>query len=235
MNTDYEKSSFEQKAFELLAPLAGNCPDSVWDNVNIELAARKAEADNKWFKKAVNSPKTVLVAAGVIAVVTLSSWMLFMNKGGHTTVAANTTVQQAPQPVKQTPVKEDKPVPVAVAANTNNTADQNPVPAPAPVVNQPMAQSPVIVHNTALVTPVPTPAPLANKPTATAPQKPVVNSANTNGSPLIGHNDPVFDVSASPDAATLKGNNKQSSDSSATVHRGVSSVQAEIPIMDTAQ
>jgi|GEM_PF-1993913 len=234
MSTDYEKSSFENKAFELLAPLAGNCPDSVWDNVSVELAARKAEADNKWFKKAANSPRTALIAAGIIAVVTLSSWMLFMNKGSHNTVAVNTTVQQAPQPVKQTPVKEDKPAPVAVAANTNNTAVQNPAPAPTPVVNQPVAQNPVVMHNAALVTPVP--APVANKPAATVPQKPVVNSSPVNGSPIIGHNDPVFDASTSPDAATIKSSDsKQRSDSSATVHRGISSVQAEIPIIDTAQ
>jgi hypothetical protein len=73
MKMDYANSNCERRARELLAPLAGVCPDSVWEGISTDLEAKRAEANNKWLNKLGSAPKTPLIIAGAIAIITLSA------------------------------------------------------------------------------------------------------------------------------------------------------------------
>ncbi|HWY98252.1 MAG TPA: hypothetical protein VNY36_04110, partial [Bacteroidia bacterium] len=76
MKMDYANNNCERRARELLAPLAGVCPDSVWDGISIDLEAKRAETNSKWLNKLSSAPKIPLIAAGIIIVITLSAWMI---------------------------------------------------------------------------------------------------------------------------------------------------------------
>ena len=222
MSTDYANSSFEQKARELLSPLSAACPDTVWESLTADLAARRAEADNKWFK-AANTPKTALIAASVIAVITLSSWLFFTNKGNkHNAEVVNTNVQPpAPQKANVALVNENKPAtPVAVVVKKDSVIPQ----APVPVQSQPLVQ------NNGVQAPVLSAGMIKNKPVAK--EQP---SADNSSSPIIVRKD-VFDASTSPDAPPDKGGLSDLNDDTAkTVHRGISSAQTETAVSDSIQ
>jgi hypothetical protein len=104
MRMDYVNSNCEGKARELLAPLTGACPDSVWENVSIALAEKRKEAENKWMNKIGNIPKVPLLAAAVISVVAISSWLYFTHKSSNlngrvtsASIVSNTPPVKAPE------------------------------------------------------------------------------------------------------------------------------------------
>jgi len=101
MKTDYASSNCEQRARELLAPVTGACPASVWENVSIELEANRIEAENTWLNKLNNAPRTPLIAAAVVVVITLSSWLILSHKSTNKTEAV---AQVTSVPVSSTPV-----------------------------------------------------------------------------------------------------------------------------------
>jgi hypothetical protein len=101
MKTDYASSNCEQRARELLAPVTGVCPDSVWENISIELEANRKEAENTWLNKLNNTPRTPLIAAAVVVVITLSSWLILSHKSTNKT---ETVAQVTPVPVSNTTV-----------------------------------------------------------------------------------------------------------------------------------
>ncbi len=103
MRMDYVNSNCEGKAKELLAPLTGACPDSVWENVNIALDEKRKEAESKWMNKISNVPKVPLLAAAIISVIAISSWFFFSHRSSNlngsvasTAIVSNTPSVKAP-------------------------------------------------------------------------------------------------------------------------------------------
>ncbi len=144
MKMDYASNNCEKRAHELLAPLAGICPDSVWESVCVELETKRAEANSKWLNKLSSSPKIPLVAAGSLALVIISSWMFLTHKSVQSnssiasSVPVKSTVAPTPKPsvnssasiVPAVPVKKDS-VPVVIS----------PVQATIPISNQPLVKN----------------------------------------------------------------------------------------------
>jgi len=125
MKMDYASSSCEGKAHELLAPLTGACPDSVWESISSELEERRLKAKNNWLNK-LNSSRTPLIVIGAIVVITISSWSFFNYKKIQKTEAANTNIplkQVAKQPVTNsvTPIVKQ----VAVVGSNSDIVNQN--------------------------------------------------------------------------------------------------------------
>lgn len=121
---DYASSNSEKRAHELLLNLAGACPESVWENISIELETKRKEAEGKWAMKIANMPKMPLVVAGVVIIITASAWMVvnYVSKHAEKSVMNKT----------EAPVVDIKPV-------ANNTA---PVQVSVPVVNNNSVQQP---------------------------------------------------------------------------------------------
>ena len=104
MRMDYVNSNCEGKAKELLAPLTGACPDSVWENVNIALEEKRKEAESRWMNRINNVPRVPLLAAAAILVVTISSWLFFTHRNGNlngnltsASIVSNTPTVKAPE------------------------------------------------------------------------------------------------------------------------------------------
>jgi len=104
MRMDYVNSNCEGKAKELLAPLTGACPDSVWENVSVALDERRKEAENRWINKINNVPKVPLLVAAAISVIAISSWLFFIHRSGNlkesntsTAMVSNTSPVKAPE------------------------------------------------------------------------------------------------------------------------------------------
>ncbi|HTA82228.1 MAG TPA: hypothetical protein VK783_04825 [Bacteroidia bacterium] len=110
MKMDYASNNCEGRARELLAPLTGVCPDSVWENVSTDLDARRREMENKWVNKINNVPKMPLLAAAAIAVISISAWMFFSHRD-NTLSASTVSISNISEPKK----------------NTNTIASQQPV------------------------------------------------------------------------------------------------------------
>jgi hypothetical protein len=112
MKTDYANSNCEKRVHELLAPLTGVCPDSVWESVSIDLDTKRAEAKNKWANKISNAPRLPLMVAGTILVVTISAWMFFTHKSSlpKNEMVNTTPVKHSISPAPKTDVNV---VPVA--------------------------------------------------------------------------------------------------------------------------
>ncbi|HXP51441.1 MAG TPA: hypothetical protein VN922_15905 [Bacteroidia bacterium] len=112
MKTDYANNDCEKRVHELLAPLTGVCPDSVWESVSIDLDTKRAEAKNKWTNKISNAPRLPLMVAGTILVITISAWMFFTHKN---IMPKNEIVNSAPvkHSVSPAPKPEVNIVPVA--------------------------------------------------------------------------------------------------------------------------
>lgn len=131
MKTDYASNNNEIRAHELLAPLIGACPDSVWETISAELEAQRLKAKNKLKDKLKNLPRVPLVVAGSVVIITISAWAFF----NHKSVSHKNIVSSA-IPVKQVAAK-------TVGSNNNNVAIQpvaaikisNTVPTPQPEVN----------------------------------------------------------------------------------------------------
>lgn len=109
MKMDYASSSSEKRAHDLLAPLVGACPDSVWEVLNVELEARRLKARSNWLNNISISPKVPLMVAGAIAIIVLSVWGITSLKQAKHTNEVVTNVN----PVKQVSVQQ-------VNTNSNN-------------------------------------------------------------------------------------------------------------------
>ncbi|HTB07542.1 MAG TPA: hypothetical protein VK806_11375 [Bacteroidia bacterium] len=168
MNKEYQGNSIELRAKELLASIQGNCPDMVWNEINVELEAKRSKASEKWLSK-YNTPRAAVIVTICVAVVTLVSWKFVFGKK-----STDISVYQAPQPTQQI---VNTPPPVKQAAAT--------------VVTQPKKDSVVVnktvpIPNTVVTATNSQPMQVAmnnNKPIVL--QKPVVkdNTPTTNSTP----------------------------------------------------
>ena len=142
MNKDYQgTNNIELRAKELLASLRGSCPNMVWDEVSIELEARRNKANEKWLNK-INTPKLAVFVTIAAVVVTLVSWKFVFAKK-NTVIPDRTVYQSAPPsqnisantpPLTTAPVavsqsKKDSIVPVVPTQvnTTDNRAANTPV------------------------------------------------------------------------------------------------------------
>ncbi|MGP8216013.1 MAG: hypothetical protein ACLQQ4_10650 [Bacteroidia bacterium] len=139
-------NNFEKKAHELLAPLTGICPGSIWDGVSIDLAARRARSEEKWLNKLGNAPKIPLIASGAVAVLTIAVWMFFIHPARHSgSFIAGAPVNNNPAQVSKAPVNNNNSAATAPVVIANDISTQNP--APDRVDNTPTKNTPVSVRN----------------------------------------------------------------------------------------
>jgi len=128
MKMDYASSSCEGRAHELLAPLTGACPDSVWESISSELEERRLKASNNWLNK-LNNTRTPLIVAAAIIVVTIAAWSLFSFRSINKSEVANTSTpvkQVTTLPTKQTvSVVTPEAKQMVAAENSNAAANQN--------------------------------------------------------------------------------------------------------------
>lgn len=182
MNKEYPGSSIEFKAKELLASIQGNCPDMVWNEVNIELEAKRTKANEKWFNK-YNTPRVALIATACIAIITLTSWkLIFSNKssvGPDKSYYQSQDAQSAGQIVNNTP-----PVTKTSAVTVTRPKKDSTI---AVVTTQPVANGNI---------PTTQPVQLALNNTA--------NKANVIQKPVIQHNGPMPSQSDSTHGSTVK-------------------------------
>ena len=135
MNKEYQGNSIELRAKELLASIKGNCPDMVWNEISVELEAKRSKASEKWLSK-YNTPRAAVIVTICIAVITLVSWKFVFGKKSN--VGPDMSSYQAAQhtqqivnsvpPVKQAPLaivpqpKKDSVVVTNTMPVQNNTA-----------------------------------------------------------------------------------------------------------------
>ena len=134
MKMDYASNSCEGRAHELLAPLTGACPDSVWESISSELEEKRLKAKNNWLNK-LNSSRTPLIIIGAITVITIVTWSFFNYKKIQKIEVASTNFPLKPvtvKPLKQLVGNSAAPVAKQVAvtessteAANQNTSDQN--------------------------------------------------------------------------------------------------------------
>jgi hypothetical protein len=211
MNKEYPGNSIELRAKELLASIKGNCPDMVWNEISVELEAKRSKASEKWLNK-YNTPRAAVIVTICIALVTLVSWKFIFGKKSN--AGADIIVTQVAQPTQQ------------IVHNTPPVKQ-----APAPIVTQPKKDS-VVVTNTV---------PVPNATATTTNSQPIQVAMNNNKPivqqrPLVKDNGPS--TNSTPATSMHSGGasvGTEQPDSTFTLHRsGMAPMSSGAAVQDTA-
>jgi hypothetical protein len=211
MNKEYLGNSIELRAKELLASIKGNCPDMVWNEISVELEAKRSKASEKWLSK-YNTPRAAVIVTICIAVITLVSWKFVFGKKSN--VGPDMSSYQAAQPTKQitnnTPPVKQAPTPIVPQAKKDSVIVTNTMPVPNTTATTTNSQPIQVAMNN-------------NKPIVQ--QRPVVkdNGPSTNSTPVTNMHSGGASVSS------------EQSDSTFTLHRsGMAPMSSGAAAQDTA-
>jgi hypothetical protein len=154
MNKEYNKSNIEIKAKELLLPIRGMCPDSVWQELNYHLNEHTS-VQSQWTGKLNSTSKIIIGAVAVVSVIGLLIWKFSgkIENWSHDKSTGTTLFKNA-QPAPS-PVKKELPPPTKAVATSDTTHVVKPVvvkdSAKVPKNNIPVASNVVATQNVAPV------------------------------------------------------------------------------------